>query len=67
MFGPLTIKHLPTPMGGGTQKYTRVCDDPKPSCGGKECKGPSSNSKSCNGFCCPGKICNNNNQISSYY
>ena len=45
--------------GGGTLKRTRLCDNPKPSCGGKECKGPSSdNSVKCNEFCCPGRICN---------
>ena len=41
--------------GGGTQNYTRVCDNPKPLCGGKECKGPSRNSTKCNEFCCTGK------------
>ena len=42
--------------GGGTQTLTRSCSNPTPSCGGKECKGPSSNSKTCSDFCCPGKI-----------
>ena len=42
--------------GRGIQNYTRVCDNPKPSCGGKECKGPSSHFIKCNEFCCPGKI-----------
>ena len=42
--------------GGGIQNYTRVCDAPKPSCGGDECKGPGSYSTKCNEFCCPGKI-----------
>ena len=42
--------------GGGTQISTRVCDNPKPSCGGKECEGPNTDSIKCNDFCCPGKI-----------
>ena len=41
--------------GGGIHNYTRVCDNPKPSCG-EECKGPGSNSTKCNDFCCPSKI-----------
>ena len=45
--------------GGGVQNYTRVCDNPKPSCGGKECDGlaiyiPKTK---CNNFCCPGIVC----------
>ena len=44
--------------GGGTQNYTRVCDNPKPSCGGKKCDGPSVHihQDKCNDICCPGKI-----------
>ena len=44
--------------GGGIQNYTRVCDNPKPSCGGKECDGPSTDVlyKNCNDFSCSGKI-----------
>ena len=44
--------------GGGTQEYTRVCDNPKPSCGGKECYGLTfySHKELCNDFCCPGKV-----------
>ena len=43
--------------GGGIQNYTRVCDNPKPSCGGKECDGPSTDVlyKNCNDFSCSGK------------
>ena len=44
--------------GGGIHKYTRVCDNPEPSCGGKECEGHAvySHKKKCNDFCCPGMI-----------
>ena len=46
--------------GGLIQNYTRVCDNPKPSCGGENCKGPSVyitlTKKRCNNFCCPSKI-----------
>ena len=46
--------------GGGMQNYSRVCDNPKPSCGGKICDGPSTlmHQDKCNNFCCPGKIAN---------
>ena len=42
--------------GGGIKHDIRVCDNPKPSCGGKKCEGPSTNSSKCNEICCPGKI-----------
>ena len=44
--------------GGGVQNYTRVCDNPKPSCGGKQCEGPSvyTHKQICNGECCPGQM-----------
>ena len=42
--------------GGGIQNYTRLCDNPKPSCGGRKCKGPSTDSSNCSDICCPGKI-----------
>ena len=42
--------------GGGTQEYIRVCDNPTPACGGKQCVGSSSYSANCNPVCCPGKI-----------
>ena len=44
--------------GGGRQKYTTVCDNPKPSCGGKECVGLSAytSEQLCNDDCCPGKV-----------
>ena len=43
--------------GGGIQNYTRVCDNPEPSCGGKKCEGPSINNlQTCNGNDCSGKI-----------
>ena len=47
--------------GGGIQNYTRVCDDPKPSCGGEECDGPSSYTfhERCNDFSCSGEDCTN--------
>ena len=48
-----------TCSGGLIQNYTRVCDNPKPSCGGENCKGPSVyttlTKKECNNFCCPSK------------
>ena len=45
--------------GGGIQNYTRVCDNPKPSCGGKDCDGLAiyTPKKKCKDFCCPGIIC----------
>ena len=43
--------------GGGVQNYTRVCDNPKPSCGGEKCEGPSVHTlQKCNDNICPGKI-----------
>ena len=44
--------------GGGIQNYTRVCDNPKPSNGGKQCKGPSfyTRKQICNSECCPGQM-----------
>ena len=44
--------------GGGTQNYTRVCDNPKPSNGGKQCEGPSvyTHKELCNIECCPGQM-----------
>ena len=42
---------------GGIQNYTRVCDNPKPSCGGKECVGLKTDvlHQNCNDFSCSGK------------
>ena len=40
--------------GGGIKHDTRVCDNPRPSCGGKKCEGPSTHSSTCNEICCPG-------------
>ena len=42
--------------GGGMQTKTRVCDNPKRSCGGKQCEGSSTDSIKCNDFCCPSKM-----------
>ena len=42
--------------GRGIQNYTRVCNNPKPSCGGVECTGASSYTTLCNNSCCPGKF-----------
>ena len=41
--------------GGGTQRCTRSCNRPTPSCGGKDCPGSSVNYITCNSICCPGK------------
>ena len=50
-FGPCSKTH-----GGGIQKITRVCDNPKPLCGGKQCKGSNTDYIKCSDFCCPGKM-----------
>ena len=44
--------------GGGIQNYTRVCDNPKPLNGGKQCEGPSfyTHKELCNSECCPGQM-----------
>ena len=43
--------------GGGIQNYTRMCNNPKPLCGGKNCKGVSNYIiRNCNDICCPGTI-----------
>jgi len=44
--------------GGGTQTFTRECNNPKPSCSGKNCVGINYlvYPRKCNDFCCPGKI-----------
>ena len=42
--------------GGGVQKRTRVCNNPKPSCGGKPCNGSNTDYVQCNDFCSPGKM-----------
>ena len=44
---------------GGRYRYTRVCDNPKPSCGGKQCEGSSTFTISCYDInsCCPGNEC----------
>ena len=43
--------------GGGVQSLTRECNNPAPSCNGKQCKGNSHfvYPGKCNDFCCPGK------------
>jgi len=44
--------------GNGIQNYTRTCNNPELSCGGKECDGPSAHvvKEKCNNICCPGEI-----------
>ena len=46
--------------GGGNRRITRKCNNPKPSCGGKQCEGNSYHvyPGKCNDFCCPGKSMN---------
>ncbi|CAH1773254.1 unnamed protein product, partial [Owenia fusiformis] len=40
--------------GGGTQNRTRLCNNPEPANGGKDCEGPSIETRSCNeNSCCP--------------
>ena len=41
--------------GGGTRQRTRVCNNPQPDCGGKECHGPIVDVESCNTNIYPGK------------
>ena len=38
--------------GGGVKEKFRVCDNPKPSCGGKECSGMKVETIECNEFSC---------------
>ena len=40
--------------GGGTQEQIRVCDNPRPSCGGRNCIGLKTQVVQCNLQCCPG-------------
>ncbi len=40
--------------GGGTQKRTRLCNDPAPSNGGEICRGSSTESQECNTNKCSG-------------
>ena len=42
--------------GGGKQRLTRRCNNPKPSCGGNKCLGLKIARNVCNTSCCPGKI-----------
>ena len=46
--------------GGGTKGIIRKCNNPKPSCGGKQCEGESYYPfpGKCNSFRCPGKTVN---------
>ena len=48
--------------GGGVQNFTRECNNPKPSCGGEQCKGGNyfAYPGKCNNFCCPGKMIDEN-------
>ena len=43
--------------GGGTLSLFRLCNNPKPSCGGKNCSGFSTFpfKMPCKNVCCPGK------------
>jgi len=43
--------------GGGTQKRTRTCTNPKPAHGGKDCVGDAEESKACNTIKCKPKPC----------
>ena len=39
--------------GGGRKSRTRICDNPKPANGGKECPGGSADFDDCNTAACP--------------
>ena len=48
--------------GGGTQRRSRSCSNPKPLFGGKDCVGPREETKVCGEIPCPG----NNKQLRKY-
>ena len=54
--------------GGGIRSITRECNKPKPSCNGKDCKGPNYRVYPipCSNVCCPGKIMNIMTKIAMY-
>jgi len=41
---------------GGIMNITRECNNPKPSCGGRKCRGLNIRQEKCNDICCPSKI-----------
>ena len=41
--------------GGGVKEKFRLCNNPAPSCGGKECSGIEVESVECNEFSCDGE------------
>ena len=42
--------------GGGTKIRTKLCDNPFPQFGGKECLGPATELSLCNSDRCPGNL-----------
>ena len=44
---------------GGIMRFTRTCNNPKPSCRGLPCRGINVHEEACNEFCCRGKNMNN--------
>ena len=42
--------------GGGTQRKTRKCNNPKPQHGGKDCEGEDYQQAECNNQECPSKL-----------
>ena len=41
--------------GGGVKEKFRICNNPAPSCGGKECIGLKVDTEDCNDFLCNGQ------------
>ena len=54
-WSPWTCETCSKTCGGGTQRCTRSCNRPTPSCRGEDCPGSSVNYTTCNNVCCPGK------------
>lgn len=44
-----------TPCNGGNQQRTRICNNPPPANGGRQCIGLGIETQSCNNQTCPGK------------
>ena len=44
------------PCNGGSKSRKRLCDNPRPANGGRDCEGPATESQSCNPNPCPGLL-----------